>query len=122
MCQAKAEIPDGCKGEAGGLTRKALGHPAPRAYFLAMPAVATRDLASLIAEEAAALPADKQSSVLDYVLFIKQQVRLEDEPEEDGDAIWERLLSDPKKTASFAAWAEEAMKEGPSEPLDLSKL
>jgi|UniRef100_UPI003784E7F2 hypothetical protein len=87
-----------------------------------MPAVATRDLASLIAEEAAMLPADKQSSVLDYVLFIKQQVRLEDETEEDGDAIWERLLSDPKKTARVAAWAEEAMKEGPSEPLDLSKL
>jgi hypothetical protein len=56
------------------------------------------------------------------VLFIKQQVRLEDETEEDGDAIWERLLSDPKKTARVAAWAEEAMKEGPSEPLDLSKL
>lgn len=122
MRQAKAEIEDGCKGEAGSVTRKALGHPARSAYFLAMPTVATPDLVSLIAEEAAALPADKLSSVLDYVLFIKQQVRLEDEPEESGDAIWERLLSDPKKTASFAAWAEEAMKEGPSEPLDLAKL
>ncbi len=87
-----------------------------------MPAVATRDLASLIAEEAAALPADKQSSVLDYVLFIKQQVRAADESVEDGDAIWERLLSDPQKTARFDAWAEEALKEGPAEPLDLARL
>jgi hypothetical protein len=87
-----------------------------------MSAVATRDLASLIAEEAAALPADKQSSVLDYVLFIKQQSGVKIEPEEDGDAIWERLLSDPQKTARVAAWAEQAMKEGPAEPLDISRM
>lgn len=87
-----------------------------------MPAVATNDLASLIAEEAATLPAEKLSSVLDYVLFIKQQVRAEGALVEDGDAIWERLLSDPKKTARFAAWAEEASKEGSAEPLDLARL
>jgi len=57
--------------------------------------------------------------VLDYVLFIKQQAH---PVLEDGDAAWERLLSDPQKTARFAAWAEEALKEEPVEPLDLARL
>jgi len=53
------------------------------------------------------------------VLFIKQQAH---PVLEDGDAAWERLLSDPQKTARFAAWAEEALKEEPVEPLDLARL
>jgi hypothetical protein len=82
-----------------------------------MPAVATRDLASLIAEEAAALPADKQSSVLDYVLFIKQQAA-----EEDGDAAWERIINDPRPRPKLIAYMEAALAEGESKPLDLDKL
>jgi hypothetical protein len=117
MRQAKAEIEDGCKGEAGSVTRKALGHPARRAYFLAMPAVASPDLASLIAEEAAMLPEEQQSSVLDYVLFIKQQHT----KKEDADAVWERTLSDPRPRPKLRAFMQAALAEG-SEPLDLSRL
>lgn len=83
-----------------------------------MSAVATRDLASLIAEEAAALPADKQSSVLDYVLFIKQQTLT---AEEDGDAAWERIISEPRPRPKLQAFMQAALAEG-SEPLDLSRL
>lgn len=83
-----------------------------------MPAVATRDLASLIAEEAAMLPAEKQSSVLDYVLFIKQQART---AEEDGDAAWERIIADPRPRPKLEAFMKAALAEG-TEPLDLARL
>lgn len=86
-----------------------------------MPAVATNDLASLIAEEAATLPADKQSSVLDYVLFIKQQARAENEHAENGDAAWERIISDPRPRPKLKAFMQAALAES-SEPLDLSRL
>ncbi len=82
-----------------------------------MPAVATHDLASLIAEEAATLPAEKQSSVLDYVLFIKQQATVE-----DGDAAWERIIADTRPRPKLIAYMEAAMAEGESEPLDLDRL
>lgn len=82
-----------------------------------MPAVAANDLASLIAEEASTLPADKQSSVLDYVLFIKQQSARN----EDSDAAWERIISDPRPRPKLQAFMQAALAEG-SEPLDLSRL
>jgi hypothetical protein len=82
-----------------------------------MPVVATRDLASLIAEEAAMLPADKQSSVLDYVLFIKQQHT----KNEDADAAWERSINDSRPRPKLRAFMQAALAEG-SEPLDLSRL
>ncbi len=48
----------------------------------------TIDLAH-IAEEAAALPAEKQSEILDFVLFVKGRV-------EHEDAAWERTLADAR--------------------------
>ncbi|WP_461786226.1 hypothetical protein [Prosthecobacter sp.] len=82
-----------------------------------MPAAASPDLASLIAEEAAMLPEEQQSSVLDYVLFIKQQHT----KKEDADAVWERTLSDPRPSSKLRAFMQAALAEG-SEPLDLSRL
>lgn len=82
-----------------------------------MPAVATHDLASLIAAEASTLPAEQQSSVLDYVLFIKQQHT----KDEDGDAAWERIVNDPRPRPKLQAFMQAALAEG-SEPLDLSRL
>ena len=82
-----------------------------------MPAVATHNLASLIAEEAATLPAEQQSSVLDYVLFIKQQHT----KNEDGDTAWERIVNDPQPRPKLQAFMQAALAEG-SEPLDLSRL
>lgn len=85
-----------------------------------MPAVATHDLASLIAEEAATLPMEKQHSVLDYVLFIKQQARVENEPE-DGDAAWERIIEAPAPRPKLAAFMKAALAEG-SEPMNSSRF
>lgn len=85
-----------------------------------MPSVATHDLSSLIAEEAATLPVEKQYSVLDYVLFIKQQARVENEPE-DCDATWERIIEDPRPRPKLEAFMKAALAEG-SEPMDLGRF
>ena len=86
------------------------------AYNPSMPAIALPKLAQTIAEEVATLPEEKQFSVMDYVMFMKQRV------EENGDAAWERIFKDEKKMDRFAAWAEKALKEEPVEELDFSKL
>lgn len=86
-----------------------------------MSAVATHDLASLIAKEAAALPAEKQSSVLDYVLFIKQQLRVKSASEEDGDTAWEQIIADPNPRPKLEAFMKAALAEG-SEPMNLARF
>jgi hypothetical protein len=85
------------------------------AYNPPMPAIALPKLAQTIAEEVATLPEDKQCSVMDYVMFMKQRV------EENGDAAWERITNDPRPRPKLQAFMEAAMAEG-SEPLDLSKF
>ena len=82
-----------------------------------MPAIASDNLASLIAAEVVTLPEAKQSSVLDYVLFIKHQVQ----SVEDGDAEWERIIANPQPRPKLEAFMKEALAEG-SKPLDLSQL
>ena len=86
-----------------------------------MPAIASDNLASLIAAEVVTLPAEKQSSVLDYVMFIKHQVQAADEATEDGDAAWDRIIADPRPRPKLEAFMKEALAGG-SEPLDLSRL
>ena len=86
-----------------------------------MPVLASENLASLIAAEVVTLPAEKQSSVLDYVMFIKHQVQAADEVAEDGDAAWERIIADPRPRPKLEAFMKAAMADG-SEPLDLSRL
>lgn len=53
------------------------------------------DLSLRIAEEAATLPLEKQSSVLDFVLFVKQQAADAGGIQSEGDAAWERIINDP---------------------------
>lgn len=79
-----------------------------------MPAVALPKLVQTIAEEVATLPEDKQCSVMDYVMFMKQRV-------EDGDAAWERVVDDPRPRPRLQAFMKAALAEG-SEPLDVSKF
>jgi hypothetical protein len=71
-----------------------------------MPAIAHRDLASLIAEEAATLPREKLSSVLDYVLFIKHQALT---TEATGDAAWEKIIADPRPRPKLEAFMKTAL-------------
>lgn len=77
------------------------------------------DLATRIAEEAAALPPEKQSTVLDFVLFVKQQTN--SPVGEDGDAAWERIINDPRPRPKLEAFMKAALAEG-SEPLDLERM
>ena len=77
------------------------------------------DLAARIAEELAALPPEKQSTVLDFVLFVKQQAH--SPAAEDGDAAWERIINDPRPRPKLEAYMEQAIAEG-SEPLDLGRM
>lgn len=86
-----------------------------------MPAVLSDNLASLIAAEVVSLPAEKQSSVLDYVRFMKHQAQAEEEGAEDGDAAWERIIADSRPRPKLEAFMKAAMAEG-SEPLDLARL
>jgi hypothetical protein len=66
-----------------------------------MPPSVTTDLAGRLAAECASLPPEKQSTVLDFVLFVKHQ--LEESP---GDAGWERILSDPRPRPKLDAYLE----------------
>lgn len=86
-----------------------------------MPAIATDNLASLIAAEVVTLPAEKQSSVLDYVRFMKHQAQATDDSEEQGDAAWERIIADPRPRPKLEAFMKEALANG-SEPMKLGRL
>jgi hypothetical protein len=72
------------------------------------------DLAHRIAEEAATLPAEKQSEILDFVLFVKGRV-------EDEDAAWERTLAEARPRLRLDAFLRAAAAEG-EEPLDPARL
>ncbi len=77
------------------------------------------EIALRVAEETAQLPVEKQRSILNFVLFVKQQQGSELVP--DGDAEWDRIISDPKPKSKLEAFAEVALAEG-SQPLDLDKM
>jgi hypothetical protein len=77
------------------------------------------DLAARIAEEAARLPLEKQSAVLDFVLFMKQRVGAQSD--DNDDAAWERIIEDPTPRPKLEAFLREAAAEG-EEPLDMHRL
>jgi hypothetical protein len=85
------------------------------AYDLFMASVATLDLTQQIAAEAALLPIDKQSSVLDFVLFVKHQSQQQD----DGDAKWESIIADPRPRPRLEAYLK-SIENSPVEPLEFS--
>jgi hypothetical protein len=59
------------------------------------------------------LPEDKAREVVDFARFLQQQA---------GDREWERILGEPHNRPKLEQFAAEALREGKSEPLDLSKL
>ncbi len=77
------------------------------------------DLAARIAAESASLPPDKQSAVLDFVLFVKERAGLSSI--EGGDAAWDRIIDHPVAYPKFDAFLREAAQEG-EEPLDPARL
>ncbi len=81
----------------------------------------TANLAARIAEESASLPPEKQSAVLDFVLFVKYRAEQAGGAEEVGDAAWERIIADPRPRPKLEAYIEAAKAEG-TEPLDLDRM
>jgi hypothetical protein len=47
---------------------------------------------------------------------------LEEQSAEDGDAAWERIISDTRPRPKLDAFAAAALAEGGEEPLDLDRL
>jgi hypothetical protein len=59
------------------------------------------------------LPEDKAREVVDFARFLQQQA---------GDRAWERIIADSRPRPKLDAFAADALREGPAEPLDPSKL
>jgi hypothetical protein len=59
------------------------------------------------------LPEEKAREVVDFARFLKQQA---------GDAEWERIIQDQSARPKLDAFVADALREGPAEPLDPSKL
>jgi hypothetical protein len=59
-----------------------------------------------------ALPEDKRSEVADFAKFLLDR---------QDDAVWERIIADPRGRPKLDAFVREALAEG-SEPLDLDRL
>jgi hypothetical protein len=74
----------------------------------------TTELTQRIAEEAATLPLERQNEILDFVLFVKQRLR-------DDDEAWERTLADDRPRPRLDAFLRAATVEG-EEPLDPARL
>lgn len=82
----------------------------------------TPDIAARIAEESASLPPEKQSAILDFVLFVKERsAQAAAAGESDGDAAWERIIADPRPRPKLEAFMKAAAAEG-DEPLDLDRM
>jgi len=79
----------------------------------------TIDLAARIAAESASLPLEKQSAILDFVLFVKERAGLASA--ESGDAAWERIIGQPAAYPKLDAFLRDAAQEG-EEPLDHARL
>ncbi len=82
----------------------------------------TVDLAARIAAESASLPPEKQSAILEFVLFIKQRPEPTATVKEDGDAAWERIIADPRPRPKLEKFLRESAAEGGAERLDLDRL
>lgn len=77
------------------------------------------NLAARIAAESAALPPEKQSTVLDFILFMKERADLAATAE--GDVAWERIVANPATYPKLDAFLRETAREG-EEPLDSTRL
>ena len=82
----------------------------------------TPDIAARIAEESASLPPEKQSAILDFVLFVKERSALAAAVgESEGDAAWERIIADPRPRPKLETYIKASLDEG-SEPMDFDRL
>ncbi len=82
----------------------------------------TADIAARIAEESASLPPEKQSAVLDFVLFVKERsAQATAAGESEGDAAWERIIADPRPRPKLEAYLK-SIEHEETEPMDFDRL
>ena len=70
-------------------------------------------VAKELVEIVGALPEDKAREVVDFARFLQQQA---------GDREWERIIADKRPYPKLDKFVADALREGPAEPLDPSKL
>ena len=65
-----------------------------------------------------------QDTLVQFAQFLKSRDVQEglDPVDEAEEAEWDKLFTDPVKMANFNRWADKALADGPSEPLDFSRL
>ncbi len=81
-----------------------------------MPATMNTEIAERLASECASLPPEKQRTVLDFILFLKQRSE-----ETEGDEAWERLIADPRPRPKLEAYLQTIAGQK-AELMDLSRL
>ena len=70
-------------------------------------------VAKELVEIVGGLPEDKAREVVDFARFLQQQA---------GDREWERILAEKRTYPKLDKFVADAMRDGPAEPLDPSKL
>ena len=70
---------------------------------------AAKELVELVG----ALPEDKARAVVDFARFLQHQA---------DDAAWERIIAAKHSYPKLEKFADDALREGPAEPLDPAKL
>ncbi len=70
-------------------------------------------VAKELVEIVGGLPEDKAREVVDFARFLQQQA---------GDRDWERILDEKRASPTLDKFVTEALREGPAEPLDPSRL
>jgi len=79
------------------------------------------DLAARIAQESASLPLEKQSAILDFILFLKDRSAQSDTAESEGDVAWERIIADPRPRPKLDAYLK-SIEHEKTEPMDFDRL
>jgi hypothetical protein len=70
-------------------------------------------VAKELIEIVGALPEEKAREVVDFARFLQQQA---------GDRAWERIIAAERTYPKLDKFVADALREGPVEPLDPSKL
>jgi hypothetical protein len=70
-------------------------------------------VAKELIEIVGALPEDKAREVVDFARFLQQQA---------GDRAWERIIAAERTYPKLDKFVADALREGPAETLDPSKL
>ncbi|MBA2430499.1 MAG: hypothetical protein H0V56_00105 [Chthoniobacterales bacterium] len=81
----------------------------------------TIDLAARIAQESASLPREKQSAILDFILFLKDRSAQSDTAKNEGNAAWERIIADPRPRPKLDAYLK-SIEHDETEPMDFDRL